>query len=490
MEEAQTKERRITLPEPRYLTPKEMAAYCLTSYGQNNLNSFVGSTKQYFMMNFLGLTGGQYGTMGAISTVWDALDDPISGIIIDRIRTRWGRLRPFLIAPIPFWAITSILFFIVPMFMSSGQRMVYATVCTIINGIGHSYFGGWQLLLYNITPSQSERSTLIASNKFVNLFTYIPAIVPIMVDFLPQLTNYKVGQPQVYLGASVFFVIMAALCCVFGFFNMRERVPLATREELKETSILQSVKLVVRNPPLFVLLLSNFFGQVKGVGGASEDFFWFNCTGRLSNRFLCSLFTGLPNYIITPLAPKIIRRFGLRPTAVGAGIFGGIAHTALYLIGYNPTGNSVIDFAIVTACLTVAGLPNHIMSVCDPLLTGDMYDYLEWRSGLRSEGLVNAVNGYISKLSAAVIGYISGAVFDWIKFTPQFDARGNTVPHTDKKVLHGIFGIFCLAPAVARFGYGLSLLLFPIHGEFKEKMTAELEQRRLEKATNLDAEVQ
>lgn len=466
----------------RYLKPREIAAYCLTSYGQNNLTTFINASKQYFMMNFLGISGSAFGAMNTVSSVWDALDDPISGIVIDRFRTRWGRLRPFLIFPIPLWAITSIMFFMVPGIESDTAKFFYATIVTIINGIGWSYFNGWNLLLYNITPSTNERSTLIASQKFVNLFTYLPSLVPLFVDFIPKISNNKVNQESVYSSWSMIFVIFAIGCAIFGFFNMRERVPLASREEMKETSIWQSIKLVVKNPPLFVLLLSNFFGQVKGVGGASEDFFWLNCTGRLSNKFLCSLFTGLPNYVTTPLAPKLIKRFGTRRTAVACGIFGGCGYLLLYIVGYAPTGNYWLNFVIITVLLTIAGLPNHIMGVCDPLLTGDMYDYLEWKTGLRSEGLVNAVHGYVGKLSGSVIGLLSGVVFDWISFTPQKDVYGNIVPHTNMKVLQGIFGIFCLAPAVARFGYGLSLLLFSVHGKFKEDMLKDLAQRRIEKA--------
>lgn len=47
--------------QKRYVRPREIAAYAITSYGINNLTSFIGSTKQYFMMSFLGLTGKQYG---------------------------------------------------------------------------------------------------------------------------------------------------------------------------------------------------------------------------------------------------------------------------------------------------------------------------------------------------------------------------------------------------------------------------------------------
>ncbi len=466
-------------PTPKKLVaPREIAAYALTSYGINNLNSFIGSTKQYFMMSFLGISGTQYGVLGTASSIWDAMDDPISGVVIDRMRTRWGRLRPFLVFPTPLWALTSILFYVVPGNFSVQQRFWYALISTIIHGIGFSYLNGWELLLYNITPNTDERSRLIATNKFVNLFTYLPSLVPLFVDFIPSITSNNVTQPTVYTSFSVVFVIFAIFCTLFGFFNMRERVSVASKEEMKEKGILKSVVTIFKCRPLFVLLLSNFFASVKGVGGASEDFFWLNCTGRLSNRLLCSLFTGIPNYFITPLAPKLIKKLGLRTTAVSAGIFSGAAYTLLYLIGYKPTGNYWLDFVIVTVGLTVCGLPNHVMGVCDPLLKGDMYDYLEWKNGIRNEGIVNAVSGYVNKLSSSVHALLSGVVFDWIKFKPQKDMFGNVVPHTDPRVLQGIWGIFCLAPAAARFGYGLSLLFFNVHGKQKQIMLAELEEHR------------
>ena len=463
----------------RLVRPREIAAFAATSYTINNLTSFVGATKQYFMMSFMGLSGTAYGTLSMVSTIWDALDDPISGIIIDRCRTRWGRLRPFLVFSMPFWAIASILFYSVPSNFNHTHMFIYALVSTIIYGIGFSYLSGWELLLYNITPNTNERGTLIATQKFVNLFTWLPSLVQVFVDFMPGATNNAVTQPEVYKGFSIFFVSFAVAGALFGFFVMRERVSIATKEEMKETGFFKTAKSIITCRPLGALLLSNFFGGIKGVGGASEDFFWLNCTGKLSNRLLCSLFTGIPNYFITPLTPKLVDKFGLRTTAVSAGIFSGAAYTLLYFIGYDRTGNGIVDFIIVTVGLTVCGLSNHVMGVCDPLLKGDMYDYLEWQTGIRNEGIVNAVSSYINKLSSSVHSWLSGAVFDWIKFKPQKDAYGNIVPHKDPKVLKGIWGIFCLAPAAARFGYGLSLLLFNVHGEKKQRMLAELEEHRI-----------
>lgn len=108
----------------------------------------------------------------------------------------------------------------------------------------------------------------------------------------------------VYSGFAYFMLILAAVFAVFGFFNMRERVPLMSREEIKETSVLESLKNIITNRPLSAVILANFFNSFKSVGGSSESYFWLNNTGSLLNQTICGLFTGIPNYIMVPIAAK------------------------------------------------------------------------------------------------------------------------------------------------------------------------------------------
>ncbi len=472
----------------RFLTPKEIAAYVLTSYGTKNLNSYVDTWKQYFLLNYTGISGAGIATMNAVTSIWDALDDPLSGIIIDRCRTRWGRLRPFLILPMPIWAICTMLFFLVPYAIPMQYRTIYAVAISVLNSIGWSYYNAWTILLYNITPNLNERNNLITIQKFVDLFgVWIPSMVPITVDFLPGLTGWS--QEGIYGGFAFFFVGILVLCSIFAFKNIKERVPIASKEDMENVSILKSIKYTLSNRPLFVKILSTFFSSVKGIGGANESLFWANNTGRLTNGTICGLFTGIPNYIITPLAPKLIKRFGVRTCAICAGLFGGTAYTTLYLIGYKPFGGgfTIPNFAFVIVMLTICGLPNCLMGVCDPVIQGDVYDYLEWKSGVRNEGLVNAVSGYVTKLSGTLIGALSGLVLEFIHYEPIKDIAGNLVPQTDPSVLQGIWAIFCLAPAIARFGYGFSMIFFNVHGKFRNNMLEELNAKRSAKTLEIAA---
>ncbi|MBE6742109.1 MAG: hypothetical protein E7570_07385 [Ruminococcaceae bacterium] len=493
---------KLAYTKKNYLTPKEIAAYVLVNFGQKNLSQFIGAFKEFFMIQFLKLNTTAYANINFFSSIYDAVDDTISGLIIDRTRTRWGRIRPFFILPLPLWVIGGYMMFTAPGGFTSTQKVIWATVAIIIYGLGMSYFGAWGLMIYNITPNTNERNNLITITKFFELFgTWLPSLVPVLVTVLPKI-NSKITMKGVYSGFAYFMLILAAAFSIFGFFNMRERVPLMSRAEMKETSVLESIKNIFTNRPLFAIIFAEFFNSFKSVGGSSEQYFWLNNTGSLLYQTFCGLFTGIPNYVMVPIAAKLVKKFGARLTAIGAGLFGFFAYMGLFLIGYHPFGqtfedNKFLNLAFVIFGLTICGLPNKIITVANPILSAEALDWMEWKHGMRNEALVTTVQGYFTKLATSVTGWLSGMVLTWIHYVPLTDSIGNAIPQTDPGMLRGIWAIFCILPALARGLYGVMFIFYPIHGQLQQEMIVELadiranrlhEQNKLNAAQESDAE--
>ena len=482
---------KLAYTKKRYLSPKEIVAFVLVNFGQKNLDQFVNAFKEFFMIQFLKLNTTAYANINFFAAVYDAVDDTISGLVIDRTRTRWGRIRPFFIVPIPLWFIGSIMMFSAPD-ISPTSKIIYATAAIILFGLGMSYFNAWQLMIYNITPNDNERNNLITTSKFFELFgTWVPSLVPILVQFLPKISS-KFTMSGVYTGFAYFMAAMVAAFAVYGFFNMRERVPLQSREEMNETSVLESIKQIFTNRPLFAIIFAGFFNNFKAVGGSSEQWFWLNNTGNIANQTVCGLFTGIPNYLMVPLAAKMIKKLGARTTAIIAGLFGGVAYTLLFIIGYHPFGqtfsdNYILNLIWVIFALTICGLPNKLILVVGPVLNAETFDYMEWKHGLRNEALITTVQGYFQKLATSITSWMSGMVLTWINYVPLTDSLGNAIPQTDPKMLNGIWAVFCLMPALARGLYGLSFLLYPIHGNLKNQMIAELADVRAERLAEQEA---
>lgn len=476
---------KLAYTHKRYLSPKEIAAYVLVNFGQKNLSQFINNYKEFFMIQFLKINTTAYANINLFASIYDAVDDTISGLIIDRTRTRWGRIRPFFIIPLPLWLIGGAMMFMAPELRDT-QKTIWALVAIIIYGLGMSYFGAWNLMIYNVTPNTDERNDLITITKFFELFgVWLPSLTPILVTLLPKVSP-KFTMSGVYTGFAFFMLIISAAFAVFGFFNLRERVPLMSREEMKETSILASIKNIFTNRPLFAIIFAEFFNSFKAVGGSTEQIFWLNNTGSLINGTICGLFTGLPNYVMIPLAAKLVKKFGARLTAIGAGLFGFFAYMTVFLIGYHPFGqtfkdNMILNLIWVIIGLTICGLPNKILNVCGPILSAEALDYMEWKHGLRNEALVTTVQGYFGKLAISVTSWLSGMVLTWINYVPLTDSLGNAIPQTNPTILNGIWAVFCILPALARGLYGVSFIFYNIHGELKQQMIVELADRRAQR---------
>ncbi len=485
----------------RYLRPKEIAAYLLTSFGQKNLSQYVNAFRQFFAISFLGMSGSTYGIIMFIESIYDAVDDSISGLIIDRTRTRWGRLRPWLVIPTPFWAVAMIMLFTTPSFLvHEWQKVIWTVIAIFVYNLGMSYFGAWTIMLYNITPNNNERDNLIATSKFADLFgVFLPSIASFAVGILPKATSgwaKPIGMQDIYTGFAVIITVIAAFTAFFGFSAMRERVPLASREQMQEVGVIESFKNVFKNRPMFILVLSGFFAGFKSVGVASESFYWMHNSKNVAHGSIAGLFTGIPNYIMVPLAPKLIRKFGAKKVAVVSGIFAGFAYAGTFLIGIlgndgegflvNWEGqNAVINLAVLTLCLTICGLPNQLLNVAGAVLQGDVYDYSEWKTGIRNEALVQTVQNYFGKAANSITQLLSGVVISAVGYVARKDEFGNIVPESNHKTLLGFWAVFCLLPAIARFLYGVTLMFFNVDGKVKEQMLADLEVRRRERLDSL-----
>lgn len=487
---------KLAYTHKRYLTPKEIAAYVLVNFGQKNLSQFVSAYKEFFLIQFLKINTTAYANINLFASIYDACDDTISGLIIDRTRTRWGRIRPFFILPLPLWLIGGAMMFMAPAAIhTSTQKTIWTLIATIIYGLGMSYFGAWGLMIYNVTPNTDERNNLITTTKFFELFgVWLPSLVPVLVTLLPKLSP-KFTMSGVYTGFAFFMLILSGGFAVFGFFNLRERVPLMSREEMKETSILESLKNIFTNRPLFAIIFAEFFNAFKSVGGSSEQIFWLNNTGSLINGTICGLFTGIPNYVMIPLAAKLVKKFGARTTAICAGLFGFFAYMTTFFIGFHPFGQTFSDHFIlnliwVIFALTICGLPNKILNVTGPILSAEALDYMEWKHGLRNEALVTTVQGYFGKLATSVTSWLSGMVLTWINYIPLTDSLGNAIPQTDPKMLNGIWAIFCILPALARGLYGVSFIFYNIHGDLQQQMIVELAEKRANRLAEQNAKQQ
>ncbi len=464
-----------------YLSPRDYIAYNLSGFGDKNWDTFNSRNASFFNRNILGVSAWTLSKASVVSSIADTLDNAISGPIIDRTRTRWGRVRPFLVLTLPIWCIAQGVNWSLPVNLSQSLYMVIFSVLYYLGSIANSFYGpAYGALLYNLTPNLDERNRLIATDTYADLIggSILPEIFKLLVDILPK----TLARRTIYMGGAYAGVIMVIIFRIYGFFALRERVPLASREQMNEVSVWKSFKSVAGCRPMWVVLIKSFFGVGKGTSAQIESDFWINCYGKLSYSTIAGIFTGLPSYFVLPFAPKLTRKFGVRNLCSGSYMICGICYFVMYLIGFQPFGKAkkVLNIAWVTLALTACGSLNSIQRYSSTAMTGDLYDYVEWQTGIRNEGMINAAMGYVSLLTNQASTLISGALISKLGIKTTY-INGNFVPSDDPILLRNIWIVLALCPAIGRFLKGVTLLFFNVNGKTKERMMEELAVARAAK---------
>lgn len=472
-----------------YLSPRHYVAYILSGMGDTMWNTF--SKKLFFFATqFLGINAKMWGYAETISFIADTVDNAVSGLIIDRTRTRWGRVRPYIILTLPFWVFASLSPWLLPGGMSQTYLFVSFLTFNYIGSIAKSFYDtSYSIILFNITPNPIERNRLIATDAYADLVgVWLPSLFPVLVDFLPQVLN--VGSRNIYTGGAIVFVIAVIAFRIYGFFSLKERMPLSTRNEMNQMGLIKTIKTIGGCRPMWVLLIKNFFAVGKSTGTMVEDFFWLNCMGRLSYGTIAGLFTGLPSYFVLPFAPKLTKRFGLRNLAAGSYMFCGICYFIMWVVGYKPFGEDhfIPNLIWIIIALTFCGSLNSIQRYCSTALNGDLYDYVEWKSGVRNEATITAAMSYFKIASDAAAKLISAFTVAAIHYVPLINANGVQIPQTDPGMLAGIWTVFALAPAIGRFMKGVTLLFFNVHGKTRDTMMFELAKIRAAKVIDTESE--
>ena len=226
----------------------------------------------FFYSNVFGLSLADAGVLMLVTRIWDAVSDPMMGIIADRTKTRWGKYRPYLLYfALPF-AVCGILLFTTP---ENGKTLwayvTYILMMTVYTGINVPYGS-----LLNVMTSDSDEKSVLSSYRmffayggsFIALFAWEPLCN--MFDKARVVAENATGglaaistSPEAWQKA---MIVIASCCFVFFIVSF-----LLTKEHVKSESTVsvgQDLKLLLKNKPWWILigaaLASNLFNTVRG----------------------------------------------------------------------------------------------------------------------------------------------------------------------------------------------------------------------------------
>ena len=439
--------------------------YMFGDFGNSLLFNFIGSYLLVFYTDAFGISAAAVGTLMVISRVWDAINDPIMGVIVDKRKAgKDGKFRPYLkYMGIPLGIFTILTFLVIPN-MPQSMKLPYAYITYIGFGMAYTAINiPYGSLASVMTTDPVERTSLSTWRNLAATFSMI-----LLMFLTPKLIFDAQGAVSVkgFVIAAVLYAIIANIAYQLSYRMTTERVVHEVEETQEKASLVETLKTLAKNRALIGLILGSL-GTLTAVflpSSLNAYLFkdYFQAPGLLGIAGMVGM---LGTFVVLPLTTKLVAKFGKKNVSTYSLI---ISIAAYAVMVFFPSKNPYIYMALTVVSGVGVGFYNMIVWA----LVGDVIDYQEYISGKREEGTVYAAYSLARKLVQAIVGSIGGFALAAIGYQSGVAVQTTEVAESIRMIITVIPLIgFVVGFITMKFVYNLS-------DKKLEEINNELESRR------------
>ncbi len=430
----------------------ERLSYAASLGGQNLMYTYVNFFIMIFYTDVMGILPAAAGMIFLVARIWDAVNDPMMGLLVDQTRSRWGKCRPYLIfMALPIGLATTVLFF-VPHLPPHG-RLVYAWITYLIWGM--IYTSGdiplWTLS-GRISPLTEHRTKLISWARVAGAIGTALAVL-LTVPLKDHLAR---SDTDGYLAVAAVFSLVGVLLIFQGGLVTRERSGRADHERLR---LFDSLKGILTNGPLMLVLLSFLIGVLPSLQGVTMMYF---AKYNLHNEGLMMIIAGInlaATAVGSGLVPTITKLIDGKRLVILSGALGAVLGIVMYFVGWG-------SIALFYLFALIWGLLNGFPAVIRTTMIANTVEWMETRTGKRSDGAIFSTLTFIGKLTAGIGPFIASIVLS----TTGYVANVEQTP----RALNGIFMTMTLLPGIGSLLMVIPLFFYKIDDQTHRKLVGEL----------------
>ena len=398
---------------------RDSIAYAAGDLGCNMSFALKG-TMALFWTQIMGM-GLYYSLLLMIVQVWDAINDPLIGSMVDADRHQYKRNK-FLqyiwvgsIGLIVGGACCFLPFTGAPVFAKGVIFVAGYVIWDAFYTIANVPYGS---LLSLISDKPEDRASLSAWRSIGSMVgNMLPMVI---LPFIIYNADKSLNGGRVFLAALIMGVL-GFICFQFMIRNTTIRVDTNVRcnEDQPKFNVVKAMGNFVKNRPAMgatIAAMGMFIGMQGAATAVSVVFQIYFKNPQISG--VVQLFAMIPIVIFTPLARKMVRKFGKKELSVVGAICSIVGGLGLFIITPNNTG---LDLIIYVLCQLVYSLGLGVYSTVSWAMMGDAIDYSEWKFGVREEGTVYALHSFFRKLAQGLgpaaalvimggLGYVNNAV--------------------------------------------------------------------------------
>lgn len=381
------------------ITVKERLAYGCGDFSSNIMYSAMAAFLMFYYTDYIGVSAAVVGSIMLFSRIFDGISDLIMGVIIDRTKSPFGKARIWILRLVIPYAIGTVLLFSVPAGWSEMAKYVYIffsyniAFTVLFTGINLPY----ATLTALMTQDQYERSVL-------SIFRMILATCGTL--FIKTCTfpvvKFFGDDARAWTYTFVVFGALEIITFMITFLFTRERV---NTSEDKRMSIPISLgfKALVKNKYWFMATLNLVLIFIaQGVNGSSEVYYAKEVLGNGNLVGTFSVALQVTQIVCMFFIAGFVKKFGKRNVLMTG--------AAIMIVGYGIMSIGAERLPVLIAGCMLRGVGNAGISACMFAMVTDTIEYGEWKTGIRTEGLINSAASFGQKIGNGLSNVVMGAI--------------------------------------------------------------------------------
>ena len=379
-------------------TRGERLSYGIYFAGQNVFFMLITSFVATYFLD-IGITAAASATMLLVVKVWDAVNDPIFGGIIDKVRLKGGRFIPWLRLSVIAIPLTTILIFAIPSSLSLSLKLIWGGVAYILWDTAYTIsdvpiFG----LITRMSDNQNERMSIMSIGRVAGV------LAAMLTAVLVPAVRESIGG---WLPTVITFTVVAIATMIPVLFTAKERVHTEATE--KEITFKEMFLFIKNNKFILIFFLSFLILQSSGVGTTLSMILARNLFGDESVSSLLQLMSLLPSIVLGMFMPKILKKIDKYKLFMISIIANATLGILIYFVGY-------ASLPLYLILLAIRGIPFGTFYVLLFMFTPDCVEYGTFKTGVSAAGIGFSIQTFTSKLATAIASALGLYCLSLLKF--------------------------------------------------------------------------
>lgn len=394
------------------LKPINYFVYGLGNFASQLSWTMVSTYLSIFYTDVFGLGTGAVALLMLVAKVWDGINDPMMGTIMERTHTKHGRFRPYIFVGAIFLLIFTVLTFTVPGF-GGPAKLAYAYITYIGLGMAYTVTNVPYLALPVVMTRDPKEINKLNAAQMMGM-TIGQIILNLFVLKLVEWIG-KGDQAAGYHSTAILLAVIALPMFWAVAVLSKERITVKKEDQGK---ISDGLKQIFKNKNLLCAMFYSFFNMFGMLGRISVAVYFY--IYNVQNFTFITIFMMMQMIVgtlIMPFTPKIIEKFGKKNTAILSMVIQG---SALIILFFGPYENIVFDFVI----LIYYGL-GYVAGPCGAGMMVDAIDDFDDKTGLRNDGMAFSFQGTAIKIATA----IANSLFLVVMGAFGYVGGGDITPH-------------------------------------------------------------